>query len=228
MPGTKDTVTIRKRALIAKANRIMFMWVAGISVIVGFAGVASWFLLQQLWFNQRILAEKSDTVKTLEHNLSVIETVEAEVRMLNSNESLMAARVLGTDDALRVILDALPSEPNALALGNSLQNRLLADIDGLTIESLQVEPVDVFAEGDLAVTDTEGEFTNVIPLRFTVVGNSIALQQLLQQLERSIRVIDITALTIESQGSQQALTVEARAFYEPARILELRKTTVRP
>lgn len=240
MAGDKDAVMIRKRALIARANRVMFLWVAGISVVVGFAGVASWFLLQQFMFNQKVLSEKSNTISTLNHNLEVIGNVETEVRMLNSNEDLMAARALNTDDAVRVILDALPSEPNALALGNSLQNRLLAGIDGLTIESLQVDPINTVtdeyaddgsagvAETDAAAGEGSTEFTNVITLRFTVVGTSTALQQLLQQLERSIRVVDITTLTIESRGSQQALTAEARAFYEPARVLELRKTTVQP
>jgi len=43
----------------------------------------------------------------------------------------------------------------------------------------------------------------------------------LENLERSIRLIDIQVLRIESQSSNQLMTVQARAFYEPAKTLEL-------
>ena len=55
----------RKRTQIAIANRIMFLWVAGVSVIFGFALVAIIFLSQMLMFNQRVIHEKETTVATL-------------------------------------------------------------------------------------------------------------------------------------------------------------------
>ena len=60
---------------------------------------------------------------------------------------------------------------------------------------------------------------NKIFFRFTVSANVInasALKELLQKLERSIRAIDITALTIETQGNRIVLAVQGHAFYEPA------------
>ena len=45
-------VAIRKRTQIAMANRAMFLWVAGVSVVFGFALVGSIFLNQMLLFNE--------------------------------------------------------------------------------------------------------------------------------------------------------------------------------
>ncbi len=52
-------------------------------------------------------------------------------------------------------------------------------------------------------------------------GGLAALKQVLTNLERSIRVIDITSLRVENQGGQQLMSVQGRAFYEPAKTVEL-------
>ena len=44
----KDDVTLRKRAQVSKANRTMFFWIAGMSVVVGFSVVASIFIFQRI------------------------------------------------------------------------------------------------------------------------------------------------------------------------------------
>ena len=35
-------------------------------------------------------------------------------------------------------------------------------------------------------------------------------------------------IKIENQGEEQLLTIEARAFYEPARVVELKESVVKP
>ena len=136
-----NDAAIRKRTQIAKANRTMFLWVAGVSVVFGFALVGSIFLVQKTLYNERVLAEKNKTISILESNNSNIPELEAQVRVLDSNEALSTVKSNATDQALQVILDALPSEANSLALGASLQNKLLSGIAGLSIDSLQVDPV---------------------------------------------------------------------------------------
>lgn len=226
-------VTIRKRTQITKANRTMFLWVAAISALVGFALVISVFLIQKAVFNEKILSEKNKTVSTLDINNKNINELEAQVRILDNNQALIDSKVKPEDQAVQVILDALPSEVNSLALGASLQNKLLANIDGLSIDSLQVDSV-VGVESlsaDPAAQDASGAASSdqsEITFRFAVSGSESMLKQVLVQLERSIRAIDILSLRIESQGAKRVLTVQARAFYEPARIVELKDKTVKP
>jgi len=218
----KKDAAIRKRTQIAKANRTMFMWVAGISAIVGFALVGSIFLIQKITSNEEVLSEKSKTVIVLKANNANIPDLEAAIRVLDTNQALIDAKAKPADQAVQVILDALPSEANPLALGASLQNKLLANVPGLTIESLQVDPVAIVDDPATAVDATQSEIT----FRFAVSGSDQALKEVLTRLERSIRAIDITSLRIESQGSNRLLTIQARAFYQPARVVELKDKEV--
>jgi len=224
---------LRKRTQITKANRTMFLWVAGVSVILGFASVGSIFLVQKLLFNERVLAEKVATTEVLKKNIANISELEAQVRVLDSNSALLSSKAATEDQTLQVILDALPSDANSLALGASLQNKLLAGIDGLVLQSLQVTPVaGVETLGvESAVEDASApagsESGGEILFRFSVTGSDAALRQTLERLERSIRAIDVLSLAIESQGSSRVLSVEARAFYEPARVVQLTDKVVR-
>jgi hypothetical protein len=228
-------VALRKRQQIANANRMMFTWVAIVSAIVGIALVMSLFLLQKAWFNEKVLGEKSKTASTLVHNNEVIEKLKDEIRVLNTNEDLKSAMAAGESEPIQVVLDALPSEANSSALGSSLQEKFLND-PALTIESLNVDPVaGVESQSDSNVQDasasSETTGKNEITFRFSVstgVNNASALKSLLQRLERSIRAIDITTMTVETQGTKLVLTVDGNAFYEPAKTVELKDKTVKP
>lgn len=226
-------VAIRKRTQITKANRTMFLWVAAVSAVVGVALVGSIFLIQKIAFNEKVLAEKNKTISILTNNNNNVSELEAQVRVLDSNQALIDSKAKPDDQAIQVILDALPPNANSLALGASLQNKLLAGVLGLSITSLQVDPV-VGVESlssdstitDVSTTSTLGQ--SQITFRFTVRGSEAALKEVLTRLERSIRTIDITSLRIESQGSDRLLTIQARAFYEPARSVELKDKVVKP
>jgi len=152
--------------------------------------------------------------------------------VLDTNQALATAKAKPTDQTIQVILDALPSEANSLALGASLQNVLLNGVSGLSLQSLQVDPVagveslstDSSVQPASSTTDTA---QSQITFRFSVKGNEAALKEGLTRLERSIRAIDIISLTIENQGSDRLMTVEARAFYEPARTVELKDKVIK-
>jgi hypothetical protein len=233
-------IAIRKRQQIANANRMMFIWVAAVSAIVGIAIVASLFLLQKAWFNEKVLAEKAQTASTLTDNNKVINNLKDEVRVLNTNEALKSVMAPGETQPIQVVLDALPAEANSSALGSSLQEKFLNE-NGLTIESLNVDPVaGVESQTNTNIQDasrsssastTGAASSHQISFRFAVsaeTSNPTALKNLLQKLERSVRAIDIQSLTIETQGTRLVLTVEGHAFYEPAKTVELKDKTVKP
>jgi hypothetical protein len=231
----EQDAAIRKRQQIANANRMMFVWVAAVSAVVGVAIVVSIFLLQKAWFNEKVLLEKANTASVLSHNNKVIDELKNQVRVLNTNEALRESMAPGESQPVQVILDALPSDANSSALGSSLQARFL-NANGLSIESLSVDPISgVETQQSSSVQDasssslSSGE--NAITFRFTVstaANNASALKELLQRLERSIRAIDVTSMVVETQGSRLLLNVEGRAFYEPAKTVELKDKTIRP
>jgi hypothetical protein len=224
---------IRKRTQIASANRVMFLWVAGVSVVFGISLVAVVFLVQMLFFNERVLTAKNNTVSTLETNNKNIEPLQQKESVLNTNEALKSIKAKPEDEAIQVILDALPSDANSLALGASLQNKLLAGINGLTLESLQVDPVvgvESLTNSGSNVVDASvnvPKSDNQITFRFSVKGDEAALKQALVNLERSIRTIDITTLKIENQGTTRMMTIHGRGFYEPSRKVELKNEVIK-
>lgn len=225
-------VAIRKRTQIAKENRVMFLWVAGVSIVFGFALVGAIFLVQMLLFNERVLMEKGRTVATLNSNNNNIQALESQIRVLDTNQALIDSKAKPEDRAVQVILDALPSDANSLALGASLQSKLLSGINGLTLNSIQVDPVagvESLGADSLAASTTTSSSSSKgsISFRFSVSGTDGALQQVLRNLESSIRTIKVVSLKIESQGSTRALVVNGQAFYEPARIVQLKDITVK-
>lgn len=234
MPTTPQTA-IRKRQQISQANRMMFLWVAGISVIVGFSIVGSAFLVQKLIFNERVLAEKAKTVSTLQKNNDAIADLKDNIRKLNSDQSLIDLKTGSEDKALQVVLDALPADANSPALGSSLQNKLISGIDGLTLQTLNVSPVagvessgdDSTVDASAPTDDTSADGSNQIDFTLTATGNANALKELLNRLELSIRAIDVTSLTLESQNGSLELSLTGRAFYQPPRTVELKDKVIK-
>jgi len=227
-----DDVAIRKRTQIAQANRTMFLWIAVASALVGTAVVVSIFLFQKLSYNEQVLGAKQETVSTLDSNLKVIDGLKTDVQALEANSALMSVKANDSDEALQVVLDALPSEANSLALGASLQTKLLTGITGnYSIKSLQVVPVDGVEalSGDPSTVDASAPATsnNVINFTFAVKGDQSALRQILQNLERSIRTIVVTRLSMDTQDGGLTMSVEGHAFYQPAKTIQLTDEVVK-
>lgn len=229
-----ETIVVRKRQQIASANRTMFIWVAIASVVVGSASVGAVFLAQKAWFNERVLAEKNKTVGTLDKNLKSINELKDQVRLMNTNQALHDSMAPGETQPIRVVLDALPAEANSSAFAASLQEVLLKD-PALSTDTMRIDPVEgVESMTELGVEDASAPAdgaTNSIHFIFTVstpADQVNALKDLLGRLERSVRAIDVTKLTIEGQGNRVSMTVEGNAFYEPAKTVELKEKVVKP
>ncbi len=232
-PNNKDAA-LRKRTQIAKANRTMFIWIAAASVVVGFALVAAIFLGQKLLFNEKVLGEMNKTVATLTQDNKAVPALEAQMRVLNTNQDLASVKAQPDDQAVQVILDALPSDANSSALGASLQNKLLSGIPNLSIDSLTVTPVAGVESlssnaSALPVSTSTASSGTSSPIAFhaVLVGNSASFRQALLNLERSIRIIDVTSLDISSAGSVQNMTIDGAGFYQPAIVLQLQDKVVK-
>lgn len=229
---------VRKRDRIVSANRMMFVWVSGISVIVGFAVVLSIFLGQKIFYGEKVLSEKQKTVNTLNANIAAVPYLKDNVRVLNTNKGLKDSRVRESDRPIQAVLDALPADANSTALGASLQSKLLGGIAGLTLDTIKVDPVygvETGEEDSANVVDADSSndssSSNTISFSITVstdVSNPDALREVLLRLERSIRAIDVRALSVSTQGTRLVLTANGHAYYEPARTIDLKDKVVKP
>jgi len=226
----KKTPGIRKRQQITKANRTMFLWVAAASVVVGFSLVIAIFLWQKISFGEKVLTEKSKTLATLSEDLEKIPALRDNIRLLETNTNLKETRLKDDDRAVQSVLDALPADANSTALGSSLQSKLLTGVNGVTLDAIKVDPV-IGVETLDGTVDGTNPGQNMINFTFTVSvasSNPDGLRDVLLRLERSIRAINISSLTIEQQGTRLVMSAAGHAYYQPARVIELKEKVVRP
>ena len=212
---------MKKRQIIASSNRTMFLWVAGMSAVVGVCAVLSYFLIQQIIFVTRVTSVADNTVSVLQKNNTAAPKLLENMRVLETNSALNSIKARSDDKALQVILDALPADKNSLALGSSLQQKLITGIDGLSIESLAVLPL-----SDEGVDSTTAQ---KIPLSLVVSAKDAnALKDLLARFEKSIRVIDIDTLSLERSENSYTMSITAHAYYLPAKTVQLTDKVVKP
>lgn len=227
----ENAPALRKRQQIDNANKTMFLWVAIAAAIVGIAGVVSVSLFGRITFRQDVINEKNKTVSTLQKNNKVADELKKQIRILNTNQALLDTPRIEGSEPLSVILDALPSTANSSALGASLQQKLL-NVDGVSIDTLVVDPISgVESSGEN--TSAVSSDNNAITFRFTVSaagGNESKMQEVLKNIERSIRVINLTSVSIEQQGGGGKITmsVEGEAFYQPASTVKLKEKSMKP
>lgn len=214
----KTDKTLRKRQQISKANRMMFIWVAAGSGVVGVALVVSIFLIQQLVFNEKVLLKKNETISALEKSQKAVPELRKDIAVRNTDQGLLDSRAKDSDKPLQVIIDALPDSANTAALGASLQTKLIPGTN-IQLESLQVDPVATDAENGTM------SFTFSVSTPQASIGE---LRNLQQRLERSIRAISISSVLVETSATKATMSVTGEAYYEPARTIELGTETVKP
>lgn len=229
----KEQVALRKRQQIAGANRMMFFWVAGASIIVGAALVAALFIGEKLVFTEKVLNEKQQTASTLSSNLDKIGTLKNQIRVLNTNSALKSVMTGDETQPIQVVLDAMPSDANSTALGASLQQNFL-NLPGITVQQLSVTPVAGIAGdgGSASGTNDSGATTtanNAIAFTFTVQAtNADTVETLLKNIEKSIRTVDLTSLTLTYDGSSFTVTANGQAYYQPGVTVKLKSKEIKP
>lgn len=206
-----------------RANRRMFLWVTIASVVVGVCVVVTIVLGQRILFANKVIAAKVKTEKTLKNNIAALPQLRDNLRVMDTNDSLKAVRLNDTDRPIQSVLDALPADANDTALGSSLATKIVGAIPGVTLESITIEPV-----GEEPELDGAGLGEMNFTLAVSVGANNMdAFRQLLARTEKSIRVFEFTGVSIESTGTRQVMTLTGKAFYAPAKTVQLQDKVVR-
>lgn len=222
MAADNKGVAIRKRQQIDSSKKTMFIFVASAAFLVGIALVVSIFLIQQIVFHSKIIIEKQSTISRLDKNLTTIDELKKNIRVLDTNTALNSIKSSDESNALQTILDALPDNPNADAFGASLKNKFIDTTTGVTIQSLSVSQAGSGGEGSVSAP------ANTVSFTMEVSGPADRLKELLTKFESSIRVIDLKALEIQRNEDRLSLVVRGVAYYEPAQTVQLENKVVKP
>ena len=217
-------VGMKKRQVIASSNRTMFVWIALASAIVGVCLVVGYFMVQQIMFRGRVAGRAEETATILRKNNTSAKSLIENVRVLGTDTALNSIKARPDDRALQVVLDALPADLNTLALGSSLQQKIIGETPGVKIESLTLEG----ASTEATTTETT-DALGTIPFMLTVSSaDANALKDMLLRLERSIRTVDIDTMSLEKTDNKYTLTMTAHAYYQLGKTVQLKDKVEKP
>lgn len=204
---------IRKRSLIEKTRKNVLLWVGGAATLVGVVLVISWMIVQTGMFNQKIIGMKQDTLDQIEQNIDQAQELKADINLLNTDENLLSARTSQDAPALQTILDSLPADENRLALGASLQQKVF-QAQGVSLDALSIDTTGVSTGG--AVDESSGG-DDLIPLEFsaTISGSPTDIRNVLIDVERSIRAINLKTVVGATAGNNVSLRVTGNVYYYP-------------
>lgn len=235
-----------KKKMISKARQASMGMVAVASIIIGACVVMSWFLIQKMFFHQEVIGEQNKTIKTLELNYQNIQKISQQVASLQTDELLLKKKVYDTETAWQVILDALPDRANSPALGESLVRSIL-NVPGVEVDQLSLSKTEDEVGGEFegqGSTSYNQEYNDVkepaIYFRIKISGTAMGLNQVLKNIENSIRPIIVDKIEFQSGGKdtddagrpipvekrRHWLTIDARSFYSYEAKLEMKEKTV--
>ena len=214
----KPLTGVRKRQQIATANKQMLVWVAIAAVVVSICAVLAWNFVQRIIYQAKVNNRIGETAKVLADNISAIDSLTTEVNKLSTNKNLNLPNLrLDDSTAFQVVLDALPTEDDRTALGASLQDRVL-NLSGVSIEQLAVTTGGsgvVITGTDDAVGSSNRPTAQPITFNLGLRGDFISIQEAIKDIERTIRPIIITTISLQGTDDRLQATISATTFYVP-------------
>jgi hypothetical protein len=220
---------LKKRQQIEHASRSMFIWVAIASVAVSICIVTAQFLFQKWSYNNRVLTTKNKAIDTLKKNIDSAKKLQDAVNGLVSNEDLASVKTNTDDPNTKSILDALPSQFDATALGTSLQQAILSH-SGVTIEGITV-PSDQDQSTTTAGSTDAAKANDPTPkeMKFdvTVSGSYDKIRNMLLDLERTIRPMKVTSITLNGDDAAMTASVSGVTYYQPSKSASVKQETVK-
>lgn len=227
-PSKNPTGGLKKRQQIENASRSMFIWVAIAAVAVSVCVVTAQFLFQKWSYNNRVLTAKYKAADTLKKNIDNAKKLQDAVNGLVSNQDLSSVKTNAEDPNTKSVLDALPSKFDPTALGTSLQQAILSR-SGVTIEGITV-PSD--EEGVSTSTDGEASTANdatpkEMKFEITVSGSYDKIRSMMLDLERTIRPMKVTSITLNGDDAAMTAAVAGVTYYQPSKSATIKQEVVK-
>ena len=228
--SNKQLTGLKKRQQITNANKLIFLWVIIAAVALSICGVGIQFLFRQAAFNQKIINAKATTQTTLAHNIDNAKELKKKVDNLLADTNLASVRANPGDSTLKVVLDALPTKEDQSAFASSLQQVVLPKSGVSLTELSTIGQIGELPATDIAEVDASGVAPTSKSLGFNLgaTGNYEQIKNMLHDLERTIRPVNVTELNLEGTDSTLRITVAGVTYYLPERTVELGKKEIKP
>lgn len=219
-----------KQLKIDKSNSTVLVVVAAATAIIVFCLFSYKALLTQGSYQRRVVNEKHNTVEQLKSNLENAKTLSSQFATFDSanpnaigGKSNVPANSPPPDGSnSRIVLDALPTSYDFAALLSSLN--LVLELNGIGNKTIgQVSQTEGQAGDPQA--DPQPVIIQSIPLGGE--ANYGHIQNLVKDLERSIRPFDVMALELSGFNSQMNISMDVNTYFQPAKGVVLEQKEVK-
>lgn len=220
--GDKPLTGVKKRQEIDDTRKKVFIIVAVASAAVVTCIMFGINLVQRIQYQSKVNGELAATEKTMTQNVTNAKQVITNVEKLRTNANLVAVPKDENSTVYQVILDALPTTNDAVALGASVESKILSADTGVTLESFSVDTASssttMATEDDgssSSSTSASSEFPKAQPISFTMTisGRSDDIDNALRNIERTIRPITINGISIQGSDSRLEATLNCTTYY---------------
>lgn len=217
-----------KRLAITKANAQTVAVVAIASFISIFCLVAAHAVWSQNAYQSRVISAKQKANDQLNTNLKAVSNLMASYKtFVSTPTNVIGGNPNGTGqndgDNAKIILDALPSTYDFPALTSSLEQILTSG--NYKINSISGTDDELNQQAN---TTSPNPQPVSMPFTFSISNaNYASIQQLINQLQVSIRPIQIDSITLTGGGNNMQLSVTAHTFYQPGKSLTITKKVIR-
>lgn len=215
---------LKKRQQIELAGRYMFIWVAVAAVAVSFCIATGQYMFAKWDYNNKVLGAKYKASDILNKNINSANELKKEVDALLANPELASVKTDPNDTATKSILDALPTTLDPAALATSLQQAIL-NRSGVTIENITV-PSEIGTVDSVDV-DTSQATPQEANFSFVVSGSYSQIRTMVHDLERTIRPIKVTSITLNGTDASLRATFEAVTYFQPAKSADVKEEVVK-
>lgn len=213
--AAKTQISLKRIQLDKTTQSILIiLTVAAVVTVMALAGSRA--LLAQISYQNRVISAKQTAKDSLTANVQALNQLKnAYYAFDNTPES-----IIGTSEKnSKVVLDALPSTYDFPALVTSLEQIL--KLGGYAIESIggsDDEIAQISAEQSVGLNAAEPV---EIPFQVEVTTSYDGAQQLVRDLDRTIRPMHIQSIELNGGDSSMKVSISAKTYYKPGIKLEI-------
>lgn len=230
-----------KRLQIDKANQSIVIILSVAVFVAIFSVFVSKALLTKRAYQSRVIAGKERALKQLKDNIKAIDSLNTSYKaFVSTPQNIIGGGITGSGDRdgdnAKIVLDALPSKYDFPALTTSIE-KILGDKQ-FKINSITGVDDEIAQSGSLLkksnnptstsaspTSTSSSSSTNVdagepkpVPFTASVTGTYASAQSLIQTLEKSIRPVQVTSITLAGNDSSLQMDVSASTYYQSEKI----------
>jgi hypothetical protein len=243
-----------KHLQIDKDNNLMFIAVAIASILVVFSLVSAKTLLGMSSYQHKALKAKNVAIKKLQANVKAADELKKQYDNFEKQNPNIIGGVGGLDvaqaiaeqgeqagsvklndktlnlsgqdgDNAKIVLDALPSSYDFPALISSIEK--VANQDHIPLQGVGgTDQGSTTAPDGTPVTSSATAQAQAIAFSISSQTDFHTVQTLINDLERSIRPVDVTQLTLSGSGNNLTVSAQANTYYQAPISLKITKKEI--